>query len=176
MFDLKLLLENRALINQIPNIASSRNHELLTECQVFGVSGNLIWFLSRISTEQLIGQIEILTNCWCTSFRYLHQIQCFTNRQTKDQNQKPLYLPSVGTHTRAFSSSMTSQLCFFTNCEWLKKKENPCDPFQKQRFLKIWVSCCGNVPCEPNLNAGRFYFLFYHSGNMKAAVRLSLFR
>lgn len=63
MFDLKLLLENRALINQIPNIASSRNHELLTECQVFGVSGNLIWFLSRISTEQLIGQIEILTNC-----------------------------------------------------------------------------------------------------------------
>lgn len=63
MFDLKLLLENRALINQILNIASSRNHELLTECQVFGVSGNLIWFLSRISTEQLIGQIEILTNC-----------------------------------------------------------------------------------------------------------------
>lgn len=63
MFDLKLLLENRALINQIPNIASSRNHELLTECQVFGVSGNLIWFLSRISTVQLIGQIEILTNC-----------------------------------------------------------------------------------------------------------------
>ena len=113
----KLFLENRALINQIPNIASTRNHELLTECQVFGVYLEIrSCFLSRISTEQLIGQIEILTNCWCTSFRYIHQIQCFTKRQTKDskrrQNQKPLCLPSVGTH-------------FFTNCEWLKKKKTP---------------------------------------------------
>lgn len=48
MFDLKLVLENRALINQIPNIASSRDQELFTECWVFqlapgfGVSGNVI--------------------------------------------------------------------------------------------------------------------------------------
>ena len=44
MFDLKLVLENRALINQIPNIASSRDQELFTECWVFQLAPDFgVW-------------------------------------------------------------------------------------------------------------------------------------